>query len=161
MQDGGNASKGCARVLAEQIGDALLQRLQRLCHTAVLEQSQQRVLEYRKLFQSRVAEHPLYDFVQPAELVRQDAHHGDDAGDHTHNRQRPGQQTTEAASNRAVDTPQQTGPAAEYAPDSFPGTGVCDTAYYASRFPQQTGKTLLEDAALNGSRRSNARDALS
>ena len=149
MQDGGNASKGCARVLAEQIGDALLQRLQRLCHTAVLEQSQQRVLEYRKLFQSRVAEHTLYDFVQPAELVRQDAHYGDDAGDHTHNRQRPGQQTTEA------------GPAAEYAPDSFPGTGVCDTAYHASRFPQQAGKTLLEDAALNGSRRSNARDALS
>ena len=43
---------------------------------------------------------------------------------------------------------------------SFPGTGVCDTAYHASRFPQQTGKALLEYAALNGSRRSNARDAL-
>ncbi len=71
-------------------------------------------------FSSPVAEHPLYDFVQPAKLVRQDAHHGDDAGDHAHNRQRPGQQTAEAASNRAIDTPQQTGPAAEYAPGSFP-----------------------------------------
>ena len=118
--------------------------LQCLGYAAVLEQSQQRVLKHRELFQPRVAEHPLYDFVQPAELVRQDAHHSDDAGDHTHNRQRPGQQTAEAARNRAIDAPQQTGPAAEYAPDSFSGTGVCDAAYHAASFPQQAGKSLLE-----------------
>ena len=153
LQDGRQPVEGRARILSEQVRDGLPQRGQRICHAAVRKQSRdeaahvlQHAHELVEHGHAGIAEYVLDDAPDVFQVVAQDAHHGDDGGDHADHRRGSREDASEAGGDGTPHGPQHTGSrlrhgaqAPQHAADGFSRAGVGDAAHKAARLTQQAG----------------------